>query len=167
MYLVSIITFLIPHHHKPALGTLLYLFVFSFFIFPECYPEYLGTEPTLSSQPSLMICHCLVSFGFVFSLMIDLLGRETQCKRNKLVLSLIVSSCKTNSFFSFIFSFPFFFLFFFFHTVVSTTLAKKIGTATRQRAKARDLSSMHAPVVDVRACFNFFAQGSRFCTENR
>ena len=37
-----------------------------------------------------MICHCLVSFGFVFSLTIDLLGRETQCKRNKLVLSLIL-----------------------------------------------------------------------------
>ena len=41
-----------------------------------------------------------------------------------------------------------------------TTLAKKIGTATRQRAQARDLSSMHAPVVDMRACFNFFGQGS-------
>ena len=42
----------------------------------------------------------------------------------------------------------------------TTTLAKKIGTATRQRAQARDLSSMHALVVDVRACFNFFGQGS-------
>ena len=41
-----------------------------------------------------------------------------------------------------------------------TTLAKKIETATRQRAQARDLSSMHAPVVDVRACLNFFGQGS-------
>ena len=37
-----------------------------------------------------MICHCLVSFGCVFSLMIDLLGRETPCKRHTLVLSLIV-----------------------------------------------------------------------------
>ena len=45
-------------------------------------------------------------------------------------------------------------------THTTTTLAKKIGTATRQRAQARDLSSMHAPVVDVRACFNFFGQGS-------
>ena len=43
-----------------------------------------------------------------------------------------------------------------------TTLAKKIGTATRQQAQARDLSSMHAPVVDVNACFNFFGQGSIF-----
>ena len=33
----------------------------------------------------------------------------------------------------------------------NTTLAKKIETGTRQRAQARDLSSMHAPVVDVRA----------------
>ena len=30
----------------------------------------------------------VVSFGCVFSLTIDLLGRETPCKRNKLVLSL-------------------------------------------------------------------------------
>ena len=42
----------------------------------------------------------------------------------------------------------------------TTTLAKKIETGTRQRAQVRDLSSMHAPVVDVRACFNFFGQGS-------
>ena len=48
--------------------------------------------------------------------------------------------------------------------ILSTTLAKKIGTATRQRAQARDLSSMHVPVVDVRACFNFFGQGSRMVT---
>ena len=36
-----------------------------------------------------------------------------------------------------------------------TTLAKKIGTAMRQRAQARDLSSMHAPVV-WRACILIF-----------
>ena len=40
---------------------------------------YLGTEPTPSFLPSLKICHCLVSFGCVFSLTIDLLGRETPC----------------------------------------------------------------------------------------
>ena len=42
----------------------------------------------------------------------------------------------------------------------STTLAKKIGTATRQRAQVRDFSSMNAPVVCKRACLNFFGQGS-------
>ena len=44
----------------------------------------------------------------------------------------------------------------------STTLAKKIGTATRKRAQVRDCSSMHAPVVCTgkRACLNFFGQGS-------
>ena len=34
-----------------------------------------------------MICHRLVSFGCVFSLTIDLVGRETLCKRHKLVFS--------------------------------------------------------------------------------
>ena len=38
---------------------------------------------------------------------------------------------------------------------VLTTLAKKVGTATRQRAQARDLSSMQAPVV-WRACLSQF-----------
>ena len=79
--------FLISHHHKPALGTLLY-----FFVFQERYSEYLGTEPTPSFLPSLMICHRLVSFGYVFSLTIDLLGRETPCKKHKLVLSLTVTA---------------------------------------------------------------------------
>ena len=58
--------------------------------FTHCYSEYLGTEPTPSFLPSLIICHRLVSFGCVFSLTIDLLGRETPCKRHKLVLSLTV-----------------------------------------------------------------------------
>ena len=48
------------------------------------------------SQPflplSLIICHGLVSLGCVFSLTINLLGRETTCKRNKLVLSLTVTA---------------------------------------------------------------------------
>ena len=47
-----------------------------------------------------------------------------------------------------------------------TTLAKKIETGTRQRAQARDLSSMHAPVDDVRACFNFFGQSSSILHKN-
>ena len=45
-----------------------------------------------SFLPSLMICHRVVSFGCVFSLTIDLLGRETPCKRHKLVLSLTVTA---------------------------------------------------------------------------
>ena len=60
---------------------------FSFFDFPERYSEYLGTEPT-PFLPSLMIGHRLVSLACVFSLTIDLLGRETPCKRHTLVLSL-------------------------------------------------------------------------------
>ena len=48
------------------------------------------------SQPflplSLIICHGLVFLGCVFSLTIDLLDRETPCKRNKLVLSLTVTA---------------------------------------------------------------------------
>ena len=40
-----------------------------------------------------------------------------------------------------------------------TTLAKKIETAAHV-AQARDLSSMHAPMFGLRACFNFFGQGS-------
>ena len=93
LYLVLIIT-LTPSHisfsppsQTGAWSTSLF---FSFFVFPECYSEYLGTEPTPSFLPSLMICHRLVSFGCVFSLTIDLLGRETPCKRHKLVLSLTV-----------------------------------------------------------------------------
>ena len=43
---------------------------------------------TFSFLPCLIICHGLVSFGCVFFLTIGLLGRETQCKRNQLVLSL-------------------------------------------------------------------------------
>ena len=30
-------------------------------------------------------------------------------------------------------------------------------------AQARDLSSMHAPMFGLRACLNFFGQGSRIC----
>ena len=63
-----------------------------FFVFLERYSEYFGTEPTPSFLPSLMICHHLVSFGYVFSLTIDLRGRETRCKRHKLVLSLTVTA---------------------------------------------------------------------------
>ena len=41
-------------------------------------------------------------------------------------------------------------------TVYSTALAKKIETATRQRAQARDLPSIHAPVFEMRDCLIFF-----------
>ena len=46
-------------------------------------------------------------------------------------------------------------------TTAFTTLAKKIGTAARQRAQVRDLSSMHAPVVWRAAVSIFFGQGRR------
>ena len=71
---------------KIALGTLL-----TFFAFPERYSEYNGTQPTPYFLPSLIICHGLASFSGVFSLTIDLLGHETRCKRNKLIVSLTVN----------------------------------------------------------------------------
>ena len=66
-----------------------------FFVFLERYSGYLGTEPTPSFLPSMKICHGIFSFGYVFSLMIDLRGGETRCKRNKLVLSLTVTALLT------------------------------------------------------------------------
>ena len=47
--------------------------------------------------------------------------------------------------------------------LTSTTLAKKNWNSRAHVAQARDLSSMHAPMFGLRACFNFFGQGSR-CT---
>ena len=76
----SLRTVLNSHHHKLAPGTLL-----TFSAFPE-RSEYLGTEPTPSVLPYLIICHGLVSFRCLFFLTIDLRGREAQCKRNQLIL---------------------------------------------------------------------------------
>ena len=43
----------------------------------------------------------------------------------------------------------------------STSDAIAMQPATRQRAQVRDLSSMHAPMFGLRACLNFFGQGSK------
>ena len=42
-----------------------------------------------------------------------------------------------------------------------TTLAKKNWDKRAHVTQARDLSSMHAPMFGLRACLNFFGQGSR------
>ena len=44
----------------------------------------------------------------------------------------------------------------------STTLAKKNRDNRAHVTQARVLSSMHAPMFGLRACLNFFGQGSRF-----
>ena len=46
------------------------------------------------------------------------------------------------------------------HHASSTTLAKKNWDNHAHVAQARDLSSMHAPMFGLRACFNFFGQCS-------
>ena len=44
--------------------------------------------------------------------------------------------------------------------MANTTLAKKNWDNRTHVAQARDLSSMHAPMFGLRACLNFFGQGS-------
>ena len=146
MQLTSAVNFIDQHVHW--LDTYIYLFFFLYAVIAFVH-EYHSRILTRKCAPPAVLDVFVHVQKSLRSL--EKKRKGGHCRQHSLLLQLVCcSKSKTLLKISFVLPWP-----------------KKIGTAMRQLAQVRDLSSMHAPVV-WRACLSqFFGQGSRCVCRSR